>query len=137
MFCEFLPIPDPMATDSNPVHAVVIGGGITGLAAAFRLYQRLNILGRPYKVTVLEATDRVGGTIRTVRQNDALLEAGPDCFLSEKPRGVGLAQELGISRDLISMPDQHRRSLIYSRGKLHPVPAGFYLLAPSQLESML
>jgi oxygen-dependent protoporphyrinogen oxidase len=120
-----------------PLRVAVVGGGITGLAAAFRLQTRLSILGRPFAVTLLERAERFGGPIQTLRHQGFLLETGPDAFLSAKPRGTGLAQELGLSRELIPMRPEYRRSFIAWANKLYPVPEGFYMLAPTQLESVL
>ncbi len=117
--------------------AVIIGGGITGLTAAYRLTQRLSILGRPFEVLLLEATDRLGGAIATVPGEGYILEAGPDCFLSEKKRGVGLCEELGLRRDLRPTRSENRRSFILRGKKLYPVPDGFYLIAPSRLYPIL
>ena len=115
------------------VQVIVIGGGVAGLAAALRLRERLTILGKPYEVHLLEASGRVGGVIATFQKNDFLLEAGPDSFISEKRRGVGLCQDLGIMREIIETNKDHRRSLIAFKGHLHPVPDGFYLMAPSYI----
>lgn len=106
---------------------VVIGGGITGLAAAHRLVEH----GQT-EVLLLEAADRVGGVIHTESRDGFLLERGPDSFISEKPEAVELAKEIGLESHLIETNKQHRRSFI-ARNGLRPVPEGFHLLAPSQL----
>ena len=116
---------------------VVIGGGIAGLTATLRLNERLNILGKPYEVHLLEGSSRVGGVIATFKQDDFLLEAGPDSFISEKRRGVGLCQDLGILRDIIETNKEYRRSFIASQGRLLPIPDGFYLMAPAYLPPTL
>lgn len=115
------------------IRVVVVGGGIAGMAAAHRLMERLNILGKPFEVQLLEASSRVGGTIATFQKNDFLLEAGPDSFISEKPRGVGLCQDLGIMREIVETNKNYRRSFIASKGRLYPIPDGFYLIAPAYL----
>src|SRR5579863_1274520 len=117
----------------QPLRIVVVGGGISGLAAAYRLKNRLSILGRPFETIVLEASPRPGGVVATQLQNGYVMEAGPDCFSSEKRRGIGLCEELGILRELIKTQEDHRRSFIAFKDKLVPVPTGFYLMAPSQL----
>jgi oxygen-dependent protoporphyrinogen oxidase len=76
---------------------VIIGGGISGLAAAHRLTE----LNQSLHVTLLEASPRLGGTIRTDRREGFLLERGPDSFISEKPEAVALAKRLGIESRLI------------------------------------
>ena len=107
---------------------VIIGGGITGLAAAHRLVEH----GQT-EVLLLEAADRIGGVIHTQSRDGFLLERGPDSFISEKPEAVELAKEIGLESHLIGTNEQHRRSFIVRNGKLRPVPEGFHLLAPAQL----
>ena len=107
---------------------VVVGGGITGLAAAHRLIQ----LGQK-NVTLIEASGRLGGTIQTKNRDGFLIERGPDSFISEKPYAITLAQRLGLESQLIQTNEKHRRSFIVRNGRLQPVPEGFQLLAPSRL----
>jgi oxygen-dependent protoporphyrinogen oxidase len=108
-------------------HVVIIGGGISGLAAAHRLLE----LGA--QVTILEASSRLGGTIQTEHRDGFLLERGPDSFISEKPQAVELAKRLGLESRLVQTNEQFRRSFIVRDGRLRPVPEGFQLLAPSRL----
>ena len=113
--------------------AVVIGGGITGLTACYRLTQQAQAGGLPLDVVLLEAGDRLGGVIATHCQDGLLLEEGPDCFLTTKPEGVELCDELGLGAELIGTTTEHRQSFIVRRGTLVPVPQGFYLMAPGSL----
>ena len=64
---------------------VVVGAGVSGLAAAHRAVERARESGRPLTLTVLDGADRVGGTIQTEHRDGFLVECGPDSFLSEKP----------------------------------------------------
>src|SRR6267142_448638 len=114
-------------------HIVVIGGGITGLAAAHHILERSQAMGERVRVTVLEASPRVGGVIQTEQRDGFLLERGPDSFISEKPQAVALARRLGLETHLIETNENHRRSFIVRRGRLLPVPDGFHLLAPGRL----
>src|SRR6266850_4153864 len=114
-------------------HIVVIGGGITGLAAAHHILERSQAMGERVRVTVLEASPRVGGVIQTEQRDGFLLERGPDSFISEKPQAVALARRLGLESHLIETNENHRRSFIVRRGRLLPVPDGFHLLAPGRL----
>lgn len=106
---------------------VVVGGGITGLAAAHRLVE----LG--HHVTLLEASPRLGGTIQTEHRDGFLLERGPDSFISEKPEALALAKRLGLESQLIQTNEEFRRSFIVRNGRLRAVPEGFQLLAPSRI----
>ncbi|HEY6189903.1 MAG TPA: protoporphyrinogen oxidase [Pyrinomonadaceae bacterium] len=110
----------------------VIGGGISGLATAYRLQERGLESGRALEILLLEASGCTGGIIRTHRRDGFLMEAGPDSFISEKPEAGNLAARLGISDHLIETNPEHRRSFIVREGRLHPVPEGFQLLAPTR-----
>lgn len=110
-------------------HIVVIGGGISGLAAAHRLIE----LNPSLDLTLVEASARVGGTLLTDEREGFLLERGPDSFITEKPEAVALAKRLGIESQLIETNPNHRRSFIVRNGRLRPVPEGFQLLAPSRI----
>src|SRR5215510_9151240 len=116
---------------------VVIGGGITGLTAAYRLAQAAQAPEVPLEVVLLEASGRLGGTVATHSQDGLLLEQGPDCFLSAKPWGVRLCEELGLGDELIGTTTQYRQSFIVRGGRLVPVPQGFYLMAPGSWRSLI
>ena len=111
----------------------IIGGGISGLAAAHRLIELSTTNRQPIHITLLEASSRLGGTIQTENRDGFLLERGPDSFISEKPEAVALSRRLGIDSRLIQTNEQHRRSFIVRNGRLRAVPEGFQLLAPSRL----
>ena len=118
-------------------HVVVIGGGITGLAAANRLLELARESNKSFRLTLLEASSQVGGIIRTHVRHGFLLESGPDAFISEKPAAIELARRLGLESHLIETNANFRRSFVVSRGRLLPVPEGFHLLAPAKLSSFL
>jgi oxygen-dependent protoporphyrinogen oxidase len=112
---------------------VVIGGGITGLTAGYRLHRAAHESHLPLQVTLLEARDHLGGIIATSQQDGLLIEHGPDSFITTKPAGVQLCEALELGEDLIGTTTQHRRSFIVRKGKLRPVPQGLYLMAPGSL----
>lgn len=112
---------------------VIIGGGITGLAAAHRVLERSCESGRQVHLTLLEASSRVGGIVQTEERDGFLLERGPDSFISEKPQALELARRLGLESRVIETNENHRRSFIVRQGRLLPVPEGFHLLAPGRL----
>ncbi|HYU99993.1 MAG TPA: protoporphyrinogen oxidase [Pyrinomonadaceae bacterium] len=112
---------------------VIIGGGISGLAAAHRLLERNRESGKRVAVTILEAGSRPGGIVQTRERDGFLLESGPDSFISEKPAALALVKRLGLESHLIETNLHHRRSFIVREGRLRPVPEGFHLLAPSRL----
>ena len=116
---------------------VVVGGGITGLAAAHRAVELAAERGLSLDLTLLEAGDRLGGTIATERRDGFLVECGPDSFLSEKPWALALCRRLGLEDRLVRTDDRFRRTFVVWGGALHPLPEGFQLLAPTRLGPLL
>lgn len=111
---------------------VIIGGGITGLAAAHRLVERNSESGKQVDLTLLEAGSRVGGIVQTRERDGFLVERGPDSFISEKPAALALVKRLNLESHLIETNQHYRRSFIVRDGQLLRVPEGFQLLAPSR-----
>ena len=109
-------------------HVIVVGAGVSGLAAAHRLIQKHEQL----RVTILEASDRAGGMIHTHREAGFLAEFGPDAFITNKPGGVQLCEELDFTSSLIPTDNTHRRTLVLRDGRPLPVPDGFMLMAPAK-----
>jgi oxygen-dependent protoporphyrinogen oxidase len=103
----------------------VVGGGITGLAAAW------DLSGRGHAVTVYEASDRLGGKIRTAPFAGVPTEAGPDAVLARVPWAAQLVSELGLDREVVH-PATGSAS-IWSRGTLRPLPDGLVLGVPGRL----
>ncbi|AIE84310.1 protoporphyrinogen oxidase [Fimbriimonas ginsengisoli] len=100
----------------------IVGGGITGLAAAYDL-ERLT----DAQIDLFEASDRLGGKLGTERLGDLIVEGGPDCFFAAKPGVFEFIQELGLEDQLIA-PKQKEFAMLVG-GKLHRVPAGLVRLA--------
>ncbi len=100
----------------------VIGGGISGLATAFRLQQRFRERGVQVDLKLLEAEERLGGKIRSEEKDGYLLEWGPNGFLDNKPDTLALCRALGIEGDLSPSSDQARKRYVFSEGRLHRVP---------------
>src|SRR4030095_11499714 len=112
---------------------VIIGGGISGLAAAHRLTELAKANQTPLEIILLEANDRLGGTIQTEHRDGFLLERRPDSFISEKPEPGALEPRLCIEARLLQTNKPYRRSFIVRNGTLRKVPEGFQLLVPSRL----
>ena len=123
----------------NTRRVVIVGGGISGLAAAHRLCELRardadsKLKDDPVQVLLLEASGRLGGTVRTERRDGFLVECGPDSFISEKPAALELAKRIGLGPRLVETNEQHRRSFVVRGGRLRPTPEGFQLLAPSRM----
>ncbi|MFQ5521062.1 MAG: protoporphyrinogen oxidase [Candidatus Methylomirabilia bacterium] len=122
---------------TRSTRVAVVGGGIAGLASAHRLVELSRERGIGLELSLLEARDRLGGTIATERSQGFLIEAGPDSFLSEKPWALALCERLGITNRLVRTDDRFRKTFVVHRGRLHPLPEGFQLLAPTRLRPLL
>ena len=116
---------------SKVPRVAVLGGGITGLAAAYRLRELAAAHEIPLETILLESTDRVGGAIETIREDGYLIETGADSILSEKPTALRLVKRLGIESDVIGTQERFRRSYVVRERKLVQIPDGFSLMAPA------
>lgn len=110
----------------------IIGGGISGLSAAFYLEQQRQ-RGAPLEYVLFERTARLGGSLLTERAEGCLVEAGPDSFLSEKPWAADLCRELGIATQLIGSNDAERKTYILVKGRLVPIPDGLMFMVPTRI----
>ena len=82
------------------MRAVIVGGGIAGLSAAYALNNQARQAGLKLHITLIESRDRLGGVIQTDQLDGFIVEGGPDSFVSTKPWAVELCQELGIAGQL-------------------------------------
>ncbi len=111
----------------------IIGGGITGLAAAYRLSERLG----PGRCVILEQSDTPGGKIHTCREQGLLLEDGPDAFLAAKPQAAELCRALGLADQLVATEPAARRAWVRSGRHLWRLPSGLSGLVPAQVWPMV
>lgn len=116
----------------NHYDCIIIGGGITGLAAAHRLQS----LRPDATFLLLEAGSRLGGLIATESVNGFTIEASADSFLSRKPEAVALAEELGLGDRLQGPKPENHQSWVLRYGKLHKIPEGLTGLIPANLEAL-
>ncbi len=110
----------------------IIGGGIAGLAAAYEL-EKARAAGAPVEYTLFEARPRLGGSLASEIVNGAVLERGPDSFLTEKPAAAELCRELGLGGELMPSNDAARKTYIVVRNRLVPLPDGLMFLVPTKL----
>ncbi len=110
----------------------VVGGGISGLSAAFELEKaRAN---RPdLQYVLLEKADRLGGSIFSERIDGCLVEGGPDSFMTEKPAAAKLCAELGIADHLVGSNDSSRKTYILLKNRLVSLPDGLMFMVPTKL----
>jgi oxygen-dependent protoporphyrinogen oxidase len=118
---------------SDTRRIVIIGGGISGLAAAHFIKKIASKQGRSVKVDLFEEEERAGGKFDAVHDRGYTVEAGPNGFLDSKPWTLDLVRDLGIQGDLLPSDQSAARRFIYSRGKLHELkasPVSFFLGGP-------
>lgn len=113
-----------------PDQVAVVGAGITGLVAAHRLARILP----DADVTVLEASDHIGGKIRTSPIAGIVVDEAADAFLARVPEGIALVRELGLEDQLVSPAE--RRAFVYRHGALHRFPEGLTLGVPTDLDTL-
>ncbi len=114
----------------------IVGGGISGLAAAFYL-ERERRAGAALEWTLFEASSRLGGVMRTDMVDGFLVEAGPDSFLTEKPAASALCSDLGIADQLIGSNDERRKTFIVLSRRLVPIPDGLMFMVPTKIWPIL
>jgi protoporphyrinogen/coproporphyrinogen III oxidase len=112
----------------------IIGGGISGLSAAFALEQQKKS-GAQLEYVLFESSARFGGVIHTENIDGCVVEAGPDSFLTEKPWAAGLCRDLGLGDQLIGSNDAGRKTYILVKGRLVPLPDGLQFMVPTRLMS--
>jgi oxygen-dependent protoporphyrinogen oxidase len=118
---------------ADPRRIAIVGGGITGLSAAYAAIARARELGRAVTVTVLEESPRFGGNLLTERADGFVLDAGPDSWVVTKPHATALARELGLEHALVGTNPATRRYYIAWGDRLHPVPEGLVLGVPTRV----
>lgn len=146
----------PSPPPHRPHRVAVIGGGISGLAAAHRLGELCREANRPLELVLFEAGPRLGGVIETRKVEPSLRECDPDSrsepptseweylvetasdsFITTKPAAVDLCRRLGLEDRLIATDERYRRALVLHRGRPVEVPEGFMLLAPAKIVPVL
>ena len=153
----------PFSPPSSP-RLAIIGGGITGLAAAHRALE----LTPAAQISIFEASGRLGGLLQTERRDGYLIERSADMFTTREPWALDLCRRVGIQlplplgegrgegvssdgkgdphpnplpkgegTELIETNRQHRRAFVVHKGKLVPVPEGFTLMSPAKVWPIL
>src|SRR5215831_12966985 len=110
----------------------IVGGGISGLSAAFALEEQRRA-GAEVEYVLFESSSRFGGVLRTECIDGCVVEAGPDSFVTEKPWAADLARELGLGDQLIGSNDTDRKTYILTRGRLVEMPDGLMFMVPTKI----
>jgi oxygen-dependent protoporphyrinogen oxidase len=115
----------------NRGEVVVIGGGISGLSAAYGLARA----GVPH--LLFEKQDRLGGVIQTRAWEGCVLECGPDSFLTQKREALELIRELGLESEVIGSRDAERKTYVVRGGRLRELPEGVTMFVPTRAAPLL
>ncbi|MGA2964604.1 MAG: protoporphyrinogen oxidase [Terriglobales bacterium] len=110
----------------------IIGGGISGLSAAFTLEEKRRG-GAPVEYVLFESSPRLGGVMVTDRVDGCLVEAGPDSFLTEKPWAANLCRKIGLGGQLIGSNDSERKTYIVVKNRLVVMPDGLMFMVPTKI----
>lgn len=110
----------------------VIGAGISGLAAALTLSADIQT-----EVALYESSERTGGVLETIHDGPYLIERSADNFATLIPDALALCREQGLESELISPVANNRQAFVLHRGRILPIPAGFSLMQPTQIGSIL
>ncbi len=117
------------AAQPNPRRIAVIGGGISGLAAAHRLVE----LEPTCEIALFEKRSRLGGALWTKHERGFQVELGVDNFITTLPWGLALCRRLGLEEQLIQTSPDYRQPFVVCRGRLHKLPDGFLMMAPTRM----
>ena len=110
----------------------IIGGGISGLSAAFALEEHRRS-GGDVDCVLYESSPRLGGVLRTEYIDGCIVEAGPDSFITEKPWATDLCRALGLGDQLIGSNDADRKTYILTKGRLVEMPDGLMFMVPTKI----
>lgn len=121
---------------SHP-NILIIGGGITGLSAAYYTSKLLEAEGKEASITIVEASDSLGGKIHTLERDGFVVEKGPDSFLARKRPIIDLTKELGLENELTGTNPGAKKTYIMRGGKLHPMPPGLVLGIPTEISPFM
>ncbi|MCE7083510.1 protoporphyrinogen oxidase [Streptomyces sp. ST2-7A] len=110
------------------MHAIVIGGGVSGLAAAHRLTEE------GVRVTLLEASNRLGGKLLSGELAGVRTDLGAESMLARRPEGVDLARAVGLGDAL--QPPAVATASIWTRDALRPMPRGHLMGIPARAEDL-
>jgi oxygen-dependent protoporphyrinogen oxidase len=115
----------------------VLGAGISGLAAGFRLQELARERGAEVEIAVYERSTRTGGCVQTLHEDGLTMELGPDSLLIDKPAAANLLRRLSLDGEIVEMRAEFKGARIVHRARLHRIPPDFRLFAPTSLPALL
>ena len=115
--------------EKQPRRVAIIGGGITGLSTAYRLLE----IAPDCQITLFESKSRLGGVVSTLHEKGYQIEQSADNFITTVPWGIDLCKRLGLGSELIHTNPAFRQTFVVRKGKLHKLPDGFMMMAPSRM----
>ncbi len=127
---------------NQDVHVAIIGGGITGLSAAWYLQQEAEKINQSLTYTLLEAGSEWGGKVKTETVDEFtdqpfIVEGGPDSFITQKPWAWQLVRQMGLADELLPTNDDRRQTFILNNGELVTMPEGLMLIVPTSITPFL
>jgi oxygen-dependent protoporphyrinogen oxidase len=117
----------------HPFNLMIVGGGISGLSAAYyakKIFEEQDI---PVNITLIEKGKTLGGKIQTVHRDGFVIERGPDSFLSRRTPIIELSKELGLDNEWVATNPKAKKTYILHKGSLHRIPPGLILGVPTQV----
>ena len=120
----------------NKRRVAIIGGGITGLSAAFYLQEQAKLHHYPLEIVLLEGSHRLGGKLQTLRKDGFIIERGPDSFVDRNHIVLDLATKLGIDHDLVKTK-KAKTYIAVNNKELQPVPKNTILGIPTQIKPFM
>lgn len=111
-----------MTSERSTIRVAVLGGGVAGLSAAYRLREEMRAAHLAHEIVLYEQRGVCGGATRTDHVAGFLLDHGPNGWLSSEPLTARLVGELGLSGELIRANDAARHRFVFTRNQLHRLP---------------
>jgi oxygen-dependent protoporphyrinogen oxidase len=123
--------------EREPKRVVILGGGITGLSAAYYVQKLFQEQKQLVSITLVEQNKVLGGKVSTLHKEGFVIEKGPDSFLARKMPMIELTRDLGLEDQLVPTNPQAKKTYILHKGRLHRMPPGLVLGIPTQIMPFL